>query len=78
MDTKMRTDSFSLKEGMALSIVSMIIDETILTAGGDYLYDKYLLPKIRPHTALSTIVAATVPVVVSFKHALLNITRYLS
>ena len=36
----------------SLSIVGEIIDKTILEKGANHLYNKYIMPKILPYTAL--------------------------
>ena len=41
--------------GNAIPIVHQVLEETILQKAAEYLYDKYLRPKVRPYTACQTI-----------------------
>ena len=39
----------------AIPIVHQVLEETILQKAAEYLYNKYLTPKVRPYTACQTI-----------------------
>ena len=41
--------------GNAIPIVHQVLEETVLQKVAEYLYDKYLRPKVRPYTACRTI-----------------------
>ena len=47
-------------------MVHEVLDETLITAGGQFLYDKYLMPKIKPYTAHNMMMVAAIPIIVSW------------
>jgi len=56
-DTQINMSGFLLEmreNSNSLSIVTKVIEETILQKAAEQLYNKYLIPKIRPYTAYQT------------------------
>lgn len=39
----------------SIGVITQLLEETILQRGAEFLYDRYLLPKVMPYTALQTI-----------------------
>ena len=43
------------QDGDSLMVAHDVLENTILQKAAEYLYDKYLRPKVRPYVALQTI-----------------------
>ena len=39
----------------SISVVSQVLEETVMQKAAEYLYNKYLQPKVMPYTAAQTI-----------------------